>query len=309
MKPDISIVMPTMRIGGLDIIFESLKYQTFKNFEFIISDSIYKYRKDIVAEKTKQYSFAVKHVEPTKNTFPIGHFCNAENTGLVNASSNIVLMITDYTYLQPTCIEQHIAFHNEYTADNRGYMGSHQYKSLPTLHADFIQYTNEDTDKYVSDLAANKFSNVMWSIFDSDFIQDPEALPLDSMGNADTKLFMPYHHNADQNLFNGKNESVKTEAALSINGWDEDLDGTTPYQDNVFSDMLVRKLGLKWSVNGQNKAYIVNPRSVFPWSKRMRPIESNLKIWRTKEAVLYKDQINDRSIRDERTTTLAKEAI
>ena len=304
--PVISICMPTMRVGGLDIVFESLKHQTFKDFELVISDSIYKYRKNLVAQKAKEYDFAVKHVEPTKNTFPVAHFCNAENTALVNASSKLILMITDYTYLPPDCVEKHIKFHADYPDDNRGLLGAHQYRLLPPPCSDFPTYKNEDTDKYVADVDSSKLNNVMWSIFEKDFCQDPETMPLDSMGNADTKLFMPFKHNADQNLVNGKNESIKLEAALKINGWDEELDGTTPYQDSVFSDMLVKKLGFIWSVDGGNKAYIINPRFSFPWSKRLRTIESNLAIWERKKVNNFPDMINTWDLRDTRNSIMGR---
>jgi glycosyltransferase involved in cell wall biosynthesis len=56
-KPYISIIMPTMRIGGLGVVFDSLEKQEFRDFELVIADNIYEYRKDIVKEKAKQYSY------------------------------------------------------------------------------------------------------------------------------------------------------------------------------------------------------------------------------------------------------------
>jgi glycosyltransferase involved in cell wall biosynthesis len=291
-KPAISIIMPTMRPGGLDVLFKSLENQTFKDFELVLVDGIYKYRKYLVAQKSKNYTFKVKHVEPIKNSFPIACLCNSTNTGFVNASAELVLMITDYTYLPSNCIEKHINFHLNNSAENVGYMCPHQYKSLPELHEHFHSYQNKDTHIYVSDLENGTLDNLMWSIFKEDFNQDPEQLSLDSMGNADTKLFMPFGI-GDQNAFNGKNESLKMSAILKVNGYDEELDGTTPYQDNVFSDILVKKLGFTWIVDKDNKVFIINPRSVMPHSKRLRPIETNLAIWRKKEANNFAEPLND----------------
>jgi glycosyltransferase involved in cell wall biosynthesis len=293
-NPEISIVMPTMRPGGLDVLFKSLEKQTFKNFELILVDGIYKYRKNLVKEKIKQYDFPVKYVEPIKNSFPFACLCNATNTGFTHVSSKLVLMITDYTYLPSNCVEKHVSFHNTYIAENIGYMCPHQYKALPELK--ISPYKNEDTDIYVSDLVNGKLDNMMWSIFKEDFDQDPELLPLDSMGNADTKLFMPFGV-GDQNAFNGKNESLKLEAILKVNGYDEELDGATPYQDNVFSDILVKKLGFTWLVDRDNKVYIINPRPYMPHSKRLRPNENNLAIWRKKEATNFAEPLNDWSLR------------
>ena len=66
--PKISVIVPTNRIGGLDILFESLKRQSFQDFELILADAIYQYRKNIVAETVRQYGFPVKHIEPSENT-------------------------------------------------------------------------------------------------------------------------------------------------------------------------------------------------------------------------------------------------
>jgi glycosyltransferase involved in cell wall biosynthesis len=304
-QPVISVVMPTMRVGGLDIVLKSLEKQTFKNFEFIISDSIYKYRKDLVSQQSKKYSFTIKHVEPTKNIFPISNFCNSENAGLINASAKLVLLITDYTYLPADCIEKHVNFHTINKEENIGYMCPHQYRSLPKLHSDFSSYKNEDTDLYMYDLFNGKLNNVLWSIFENDFDQDPETLPLDAMGNADNKLVAPYGV-GDMFAFNGKNESFKLEAALKINGFDEELDGTTPYQDTVFADMLDKKLGFKWMVDKDNKVYIINPRFVMPWSKRLRPPEANRAIWQRKLQEQYSVVPNNWNIRETRNNILGR---
>lgn len=306
MEPEISIVVPTMRPGGLDILLKSLSKQTFKNFELIICDGIYKYRKDLISKIKDNYDFTIKHIEPTKNVFPISCASNAYNSGFINAEADIVLMITDYSYLPEDCVEKHVKFHKENPQENIGYMCPHQYKSLPELNKDFPTYQNPEYQKLVDDLDSGKFDSMMFSIFKDDFDIDPESLPLDSMGNADTKLFMPYGE-GDQNSFNGKNESVKMEAILKINGWSEECDGTHSVQDNLFSDMLVKKLGLKWIVDATNKLYIINPRFVMPWANRIRPYQENKPIWDRMQAEGYKNRINDWDLRKARNKILNKE--
>ena len=302
-EPVISIVMPTMRVGGLDVVLKGLEKQTTKDFELVLVDGIYKHRKELIAKEAEKYSFQIKHVEPTKNIFPIANYCNSANTGIINASAKLILLITDYTYLPADCVEKHINFHTACPSENIGYMCPHQYKSLPELSSSFFPYKNEDTDLYATELESGKLNNVLWSIFKENFDCDPESLSLDSMGNSDTKLFMAFGI-GDQNCFNGKNESLKIEAVLKINGFDEELDGTVPWQDNVFSDMLVKKLGFRWMVDKDNKVYIINPRFVMPWAKRMRPIETNLAIWRRNQGTNYRNTINSWNLRDTRETIL-----
>lgn len=312
MKPEISIIVTTVRNGGLDVLFNSLEKQTFKNFEVILSDGIYKYRKDIVKEKSKRYNFTIKHVEPTHNIFPKSCYCNANNTGIINASAKLILLLTDYTYLPPGCVQKHIDFHKENPQENIGYMCPHQYKALPELHPNFTPYTRpgdtiEETkissEGFKNDLDSGKLEHVMWSIFKDDFNQDPELLPLDQMGNADTKLFMDYGP-ADPNAFNGKNESMKIEAALKVNGYDEDLDGTHCWQDNVFSDALVKKLKFTWIVDPSNKVYIINPRYYMPLSRRVRHYLTNESVWTRRKETNYDPLPNNWNLRDARNKIL-----
>jgi glycosyltransferase involved in cell wall biosynthesis len=304
-KPTISIMVPTMRVGGLDVLLESLKHQTFKDFELVIVDGIYKYRKSLVEKIKSNYDFPIIHVEPTKNTFPIGCCCNSSNTGIINCSADLLLIITDYTYLPANCVEKHVKFHTDNPQENLGYMCPHQYKLVPELNPNFVTYKNPlmDAQLYAADLESGKLNEFLFSTFKEPFSQDPENLPLDSMGNADTKLFMTAGP-ADQNAFNGKNESLKISAALKINGYDEDLDGTHCWQDNVFSDMLVKKLGFTWIVDPNNKVYIVNPRHITPWSKRMRTYQTNKGIWERKRDSGYPNQANSWNLAEARDAIL-----
>jgi glycosyltransferase involved in cell wall biosynthesis len=306
MKPDISIIVPTMRVGGLDVVFKGLSQQSFQNFELILVDGIHQYRKDLVFQKSQEYRFTVKHVEPTKKAFPVANFCNTSNTGIINASADLLLLITDYTYLPSDCVEKHIKFHTDFPAENVGYMCPHQYHSLPELSPNFTPYhqatsiyatTNEQTEAYVEDIKTGKLKNVMWSIFKNDFDQDPKTLPLDSIGKIDIKFTLPFEV-ADWRTFNAKNESIKTEAALKINGYDEDFDEGYPYQDSIFSLMLTRKLNFIWLVDKDNIAHIINPRFVMPFAKRLRTPEDNLAMLNRKNDGNFPQRINDWDLRE-----------
>ena len=93
----ISVIIPTFRIGGLDVLFYGLFNQTVNDFELVLVDGIYKYRKDLVLKKSKDYGFKTIHVEPFENPFPVCSFCRFANTGLVYANGDIVTFMTDFT--------------------------------------------------------------------------------------------------------------------------------------------------------------------------------------------------------------------
>lgn len=294
--PYISVVVPTMRVGGLDILFTGLHGQTFKDFELVLVDGLYDKRKDIV--QAAKRDFNVKHVAPINNPFPINSFCRYANTGLVHARGQIVVFLVDYTWLPPNALEQHVKFHTGHSVTEPvGLMCPHQYLATPALDPDFKPYGHDDTDIYAADCASGKLDSVMWSIFNKEWRTDltPE-LPPDTMYGADPKLGLPAG-SLLPSYFHGKNESIRLEHALAINGWDEDLDGTHGWQDSDFSDRLAIKLGIQWTIVPHNIAYIVNPRHVFPFAKRLRPFQSNYDVWQAKKTAGY-PPVNNWSIID-----------
>lgn len=61
-KPIISIVYPTCRLGGIDILKDNLDRQTFKDFEIVIGDELYDSRAKLVKWYLSKYK--VKHFKP-----------------------------------------------------------------------------------------------------------------------------------------------------------------------------------------------------------------------------------------------------
>lgn len=297
--PYISVVLPTMRVGGLDIVFNGLSRQTFTDFELVIADGVYKYREELVREMCKQYSFPVKHVAPIDNPFPVTSFCRYANTALLHASGEVVLFITDYMWLTKNCLKTHAEFH-KVAGEWAGLMCPHQYTTLPELKPEFPTYIKPEIDKYVYDIESGQLDKCKWTIFQESFAGSEGTLKIDPiMGNADQKLFYVGPGPISSVYFHAKNESCKLEKVLGINGWDEDLDGTNCYQDSDLADRLTLKAGVNWSCIPGNAAYILNPRHIFPWPRRLRTIESNFEIWNNKKVGGY-PPVNSWSIADTR---------
>jgi glycosyltransferase involved in cell wall biosynthesis len=287
--PRISIVIPTNRIGGLDVLAHGLSNQTYHDFELVLSDGIYDYRSKIFEDR--KLNFPVIHVPPIDNPFPVAGFCRYSNTGLVHASGELVLFVTDYTWLPPDLIKKHVDFHDLYP--NSFLMCPHQYVMLPSLNAEFKTYGHGDINRYAVEVGSYS-QDIMWSIFDKPFDQDPRQMLIDPMkplGNRDPKLDHPGGL-IETSFFHGKNESCKLDAVLSINGWDEDLDGTHFYQDSDLADRLSVKTGLKCVCDPTNVAYIVNPRHIFPFPRKLRSFKTNEYIWRGKKADGYANGVN-----------------
>jgi len=282
--PYVSVVVPTMRVGGLDVLFDGLKQQTFKDFELVLSDGLYEHRKDIVLEKAKEYGLRVKHAEPYKNPFPKNAFCRYANTGLTYADCEMVLFMTDYTLAPPECIEVHQEFHRRAPRD--GLMCPHIYKALPSVNKEFPNYKKMQVEAYAQDVMSGKLNNVMWSIFEKSvgtiMLDDDPSLP-----NADLKLQCAAAPHSSR-FFHGKNESCSLKYALDVNGWNEALDGTHGWQDSEFAGRLQSTSELSaWVIQPTNVVFIVNPRWIFPFAKRTRNIKTNEVLWKQLEKEGY----------------------
>lgn len=100
----VSIILPTFRMGGLDLTKYSLLGQSFKSFELILVDELYSQRKDKVKEYFKGIN--LKHIPP----FRVNNYfssATSRNTGILCAEGELLVFTNDYTWLSPDCIERH----------------------------------------------------------------------------------------------------------------------------------------------------------------------------------------------------------
>lgn len=270
--PYVSIITPTWRTGGIDVLLLGAKRQTFKDFEVVLVDAHHKRRPEIAYEAALQ-GVTLRHVEPFDNPFPICSFARFINTGLTYARGEVVLFCADYTLLPPESVETHAKFHRQSSRRHRGLMCPHDYRLFPSLHPEFPLYEQGDIDRYAADVAAGAFDRMLFSSFERPITEEDAAgLIVDpKWGGADPKLRARQVHPHQLHL---KHESIPLAAAIEINGMNEQFDGTNCYQDMEFSE----RLQVEWSLDSSNIALIVNPRHHFPLTKWVRPPESNLAI-------------------------------
>lgn len=287
--PFISVICPTMRVGGLDILFDSLQKQTFTDFELVLVDGLYERRKELVYKEARDRFLAVRHVGLTPNPFPIAAFCRYANAGIIASTGEILLFIVDYSELPPDLLAKHAAFHKANAGKKLGLMSPHKYVHFQA-DPNFPRYNRDSVDQYERDVKNGALDKFMWSAGKADHETYP--VPHDADGgakvewNADPKLALQPGP-IEPCFFHAKNESVPRAVVLEVNGWDQDLDGAHLYQDSDFADRLTVKAGLKWQLDPSNVINIVNPRHVFPFARRLRPHESNKEIWEKKKAAGY----------------------
>jgi glycosyltransferase involved in cell wall biosynthesis len=299
--PYLSVVVPTMRVGGLNYLCDSLAQQSFRDFELVLSDQLYQRRRDIVARHAKDYWFPIVHVEPVPNPFPISSWCKVSNAALMHARGEVVVFFVDYTWVPPTVLETHAAYHRAHGPAS-GLMSPHQYLSLPSIP--FPPYAKEEIDRYVADLERGRLDPFLWGWGEPGV----HSLNLDPVyAGADPKLTRAPGP-IDPSFFHAKNESVRLEKLLAVNGWDEDFDGTHPYQDMDLGARLFVQAGVTWSLDPANVVYIINPRPYFPFPRRLEHPDRNEGLWKRKLALGYPAVNPIWSLREARERTLAAPA-
>lgn len=315
-SPFISVIVPTWRVGGLDVLFSSLQNQLFQDFELILVDSLYHKRKELVANKINDYSFKIKHLPPISENFTATGYCHAVNTGLVNASGKIILFLCDYTWLSPDCLQIHADFHQkEKLEDNCALLCPCNSIQLPKLHPNLdklyahnipfdtaenkSKYLTQDRinfNNYIADINSGKLDPLMWSIFEEPIsekfvIQDLKTELIDprSLWREGFIAFDPKTLN--QAIL--KNESYVLETILKINGLNENLDTNHGWQDAEFIDRLITLTNTKLFLKPEAiTAYIINPRTIFAGRARTGDVYANQKIWQDERSNAFKETSN-----------------
>ena len=295
MPPYISVVVPTSRLGGIDILLDSLKAQSFTDFELVLVDALHEIRKDEVAAAAADRFVRLIHLPPQPATWPIAAFCAAANTGLAAATGDVVLHAVDFTRFPSEMLARHAHFHRNDRAQRGGLMSPHRYvKIAPTPGWEsFVEDLKGDLDKWVRAVAPDVGPN--WKACRDKFLvsigkatDEPADEHVADAGarvphDADPKLREPAGRIAPS-FFHGKCESLRRVHALAAGGWDEDYDGSHLYQDTDYAERVTRVCGVEWHNDPSLAVEIANPRRYFPLLRRVRPPESNKRLFDLKRA-------------------------
>jgi len=325
-----SVIVPTLRVGGLDILMAGLEQQTFRNFELVLVDSLYKYRKGIVAEKAKKYNFPIKHVEPINNPFPLNSYQRCVNTGLVHAKGQLAYFTCDYAWLPPECLSMHAHFHMS-TGVLHSMFGIIHLHRLPTLKPGFkanyglnelghgkishsevmskwdnqeIRHkaTTEWCKAYCKDLQSGELDPYMWSIFEKEYESEDDPRELEVL-HVEMKSTKPEGFIEGQ-YCHLKNDTIPIEPLLNLNGFDEEFDGSHGWQDSEVATRLTARVGMKWYLKPNCIVHITDVHGVMTIRKMLRPEQSNESIYLTKYAKGYPDPINNWNLREARASFL-----
>jgi len=219
----ISVIMATARddypIVGLPDTFifeptlESLKQQTFSDFEFIIVDALYDFRKNYF--KDKKLPFPIKHIKPKPSVWDkVGAWrvCNQLNTAITHAEGELIIRIDDCCSFGPEFLEKFWTWHK------RGFFA----QALVIYHhgTEPMRNTAETKKLYYETYKLQETYEELAKKLDTlykpgEIIRDSRWRFLDGKGVALGDMRCWYYGYGSASL----------DALLKLNGYDENFDG------------------------------------------------------------------------------------
>lgn len=112
---EVSVVTPTYRPGGIDILLAGMRDQTLPKdqFEVILVDHRYEWRHDRVMALAREYGVNLIHVPEHRRDGIWAVTSSAYNTGFALARGRVIIMLVDWTYCPPGWIEAHVKNHQD----------------------------------------------------------------------------------------------------------------------------------------------------------------------------------------------------
>jgi glycosyltransferase involved in cell wall biosynthesis len=264
----VSVVLPSYRVGGLDVSFPGLGNQTFKDYEVIFVDALYDWRKQLVQEYAQETGVPLKHIPPKKDTVPLHAPNNFENTGILSSSGELIIMFGDYQYAPPDWIQRHWEMYEK--QKNTIIMGSLDIYDHPLLQS-YIKVLQNPQAYYAFLDRPLDFSALKISVFEEMF--KPEMFKTAPLLVPDARGTIP-RLDAHYTWVILKNDAVPIEIFENLNGLDEGLDFGSGYQDTDFAFRAL-KAGYKIFFYPPNKVSQVNHRTIIPPLKRLYDSKEN----------------------------------
>lgn len=97
-RPRISVLTVTNRPGGIDVTWNSLKKQSFQDFEWILADELYESRKNEVAAYVNDER--LKHIPTPRVPEDLWNLNKSYNAALRVARGDLVVSLQDYIWIR-----------------------------------------------------------------------------------------------------------------------------------------------------------------------------------------------------------------
>lgn len=249
----ISVITIIFRYGYIDTLVQSLRNQSFKEFEFVLVDELYWLRRDMVKDYIGN-SFPLKHIPP-REVSKVTMSAHAHNDGIMHSEGELLYYLSDYVYLHPDCLKRHWEIYQKY--------GPKVIISGPLIY--FYPFLSDNSSKLklavnyqgsvvkFKDYADLAIKENLLSVLENKFEPEwPSSLMPDprirNVCNMPLELYLwecteHYLLSLDPSCHKfhwwaGVNDSAPLEAMLDLNGFNENLDGE--YGGHIDGDISAR---------------------------------------------------------------------
>jgi len=229
---ELTVGVSTFRWGGIDVLFNSLARQDFRDYELVLVDEHYEYRKEEVGEYADRLGIPLVHVPPKQKSGRVG-ISNGYNTFLVHARGELVLFLTDYEWVGRETLKRHVELHRR----------RRDAVTVGLVH------------KFASPKPADLRGPI--TVFGREMDSPPRKLL-----KWDDKLPRLCGVHRYRRAYVGDNSCFPLEAALRVNGFDERFDVSHGFEDTDFFARL-RLLGCEVWCDTHNEVRHVD-HSFFP---------------------------------------------
>ncbi|MBA7678922.1 hypothetical protein ES703_87202 [subsurface metagenome] len=256
----------------IDVLFNSLDQQIFKDFELILIDELER-RNSLISEYIKNFNFQLKILRP-KNTTAKFRACCHYNQGIIEADGELIILIDDGTWVDWACLNRHWGH----------YIGHDKKISL-------IGMTHEISYPILRE----SFHNAWISIFKDEF----ESLSNLPITRCDDK---PIFHEDSGRWFCG-NCSIPLNVLLDLNGYDEQY-SNAPSSHDIDLGMRAEFYGWKFEMDEDCLNYRFNHRDIYKESYEPNWIDNyHLFVTKFKLMQIHKTSLranNKYNLREER---------
>lgn len=213
-------------------VVENLKFQTFKDFEFIYVDTqYYEENKDDFKKIINKNNFKIKHVPIHENHrywFNMNHvyISAAKNTGIIHADGELLISFDDAEFFPNDLLSKYWSYYKD------GYLMHALHKRMKSIDVQ---------------------NNIPLNPIDGDvYVNDYRLIELEKSN----KNFKYHHHGS----WTYAGTSFGLEDALKLNGFNEKMDGNKSLEDCDFGTRLIIS-GKKFVVDLEGFVYILEHKS------------------------------------------------
>ena len=240
----VTVLVPIARLGGIDVLFDGLARQTFKDYELVLVDAWADLRRDAVrGEADRRRISLAAHVKPERRGL-----AHALNVGVRHAQGEIVCPLNDHHWPPPTWLERHWGAYESsqgrFTANGFAY-----HRRPPPLKP-----SGQPPEAYATSLFREPF--------DGDRISDYPILYEETLAWTTTpripvrsKLHGLYT-SWGREFYNTLNNAIPIEVLLRLNGYDETYDQSRAYLD-VDMGLRAEALGHRFLLDTENIVHVL----------------------------------------------------